>query len=374
MHITSRVSAALHALLLANFVAGTPAAADGRAPAGTPALTVTVAQPLQTEWPETIAASGAVEAWQEASVGAQVGGQRISEVLAEVGDVVERGQVLARLDTEVLNAELRELEAALLQAEASLAEAHANRERAERLRASGAMSEQEILQFVTRAAVAEAQVAAARARIDSQRLRLRFATIVAPDAGAITARSAMLGAITQVGEELFRMIRQQRLEWRGELTAEQLGRVATGAAVELELPNGGKARGTVRTVAPTMTPGSRLGIVYVDLDPGSPARAGMYAAGIIQLAPSPALVVPAASVVIRDGRSIVFTLERQAGPDLATIAARFVTLGRRRQGQVEVLGGIDTGDRLVEQGAGFLSDGDLVRIVERSRPAAESRR
>jgi multidrug efflux pump subunit AcrA (membrane-fusion protein) len=170
------------------------------------------------------------------------------------------------------------------------------------------------------------------------------------------------------------MIRQQRLEWRGELTAEQLGRVATGAAVELELPNGGKARGTVRTVAPTMTPGSRLGIVYVDLDPGSPARAGMYAAGIIQLAPSPALVVPAASVVIRDGRSIVFTLERQAGPDLATIAARFVTLGRRRQGQVEVLGGIDTGDRLVEQGAGFLSDGDLVRIVERSRPAAESRR
>lgn len=370
MHIASRSFAALNALLVASLISSAPAFANDREPTGQPALTVTVAEPVKIEWPETVAASGAVEAWQEASVGAQVGGQRIAEVLAEVGDVVARGQVLARLDTDVLNAELAELEAALVQAEASLEEARANRARAERLRASGALSEQEILQFVTQAAVADAQVAAARARIESQRLRLRYTTIVAPDDGAITARNATLGAITQIGDELFRMIRQQRLEWRGELTAEQLGRVAAGANVKLELPDGSKAHGAVRNVAPAMTSGARLGIVYVDLEPGSAARAGMYAAGTIELSPSPALVVPAASVVIRDGRSIVFALERQIGADTATIAARVVNAGRRRQGQVEILSGIDAGDRVVEQGAGFLNDGDLVRIVER-RAAAE---
>src|SRR5690606_13489374 len=104
---------------------------------------------------------------------------------------------------------------------------------------------------------------------------------------------------------------------------------------------------------------------------GSAARAGMYAAGTIQLAPSPALVVPASTVVIRDGRSIVFALEQQTQADLATIAARVVTVGRRRHGQVEILSGIGAGERLVEQGAGFLNDGDLVRIVERGRAAAE---
>lgn len=349
-------------LALLAFAFAGPLTADEPAKA-VPVLTVTMTKPETAQWPQTIVASGAIEAWQEASVGAQVGGQRIAEVRAEVGDEVKKGQVLARLDTALLNAELAELRAALGQAEASLGEANANRARAEQLRGRGALSEQSIQQLVTGAEVAEAQVVAARARVDSQRLRLTYTEIVAPDDGVITARSATLGAVTQVGEELFRMIRQERLEWRGELTAEQLVKLDPRAPVELRLPDGSKASATVRNVAPGMTSGSRLGLVYADIEPGSTARAGMYADGTILLPSTPALVVPASSIVIRDGRSLVFALTGRTSADTATIAARVVTPGRRRQGQVEIVQGLSPQDQVVDQGAGFLNDGDTVRVV-----------
>lgn len=338
--------------------------AEEEASAGAPALTVTIAKPHILEWPETIIASGAIEPWQEASVGAQIGGQRIAEVLAEVGDVVARGQVLARLDTELLRAELAELQAALAQAEAARDEALANRDRAQNLRGRGLLSEQDTLRTITQAAVAETQVTAAGARLESQRLRLRYAEIVAPDEGVITERSAMLGTVTQTGQELFRMIRAQRLEWRGELTAEQVIRLAEHAGVDLALPDGSTARAKLRSVAPTMTDGSRLALVYADIAPGSTARAGMYAEGTILLTPKPALTVPAGSVVIRDGRSIVFTIAADARGDITSVTARSVEIGRRREAQVEILSGLDAGERVVLQGAGFLSDGDVVRIVQ----------
>jgi RND family efflux transporter MFP subunit len=362
-HMLTQLTRTLATLALGGLLAISHARAEEDTPAAAPALTVTVAKPHVLEWPETIVASGAIEAWQEASVSAQIGGQRIAEILAEVGDVVTRGQVLARLDTELLGAELAELQAALAQAEASREEARANRERAENLRGRDLLSEQDTLRAVTQAAVAETQVAAARARLASQRLRLQYAEIVAPDDGVVTARSAMLGAVTQTGQELFRMIRAQRLEWRGELTAEQIARLTEHASVDLALPDGSKAHAALRTVAPAMTAGSRLALVYADIAPGSAARAGMYAEGTIQLAPKPALAVPAGSVVIRDGRSIVFTLAADARGDIASVAARNVEIGRRRETQVEILNGLEAGERVVLQGAGFLSDGDVVRIA-----------
>ena len=362
----------LCAALVSGLLGAPVALAEENASAAAPALTVTIARPQILEWPETIFASGAIEPWQEASVSAQIGGQRIAEVLAEVGDVVTEGQLLARLDTELLRAELAELQAALAQAEASREEAAANRVRAEGLRERGLLSEQDILRATTLATVAQTQVAAARARLDSLRLRLRYAEIVAPDDGVITARSAMLGAVTQAGQELFRLIRQQRLEWRGELTAEQLVRLTKHAAVELALPDGSKAHAKVRRIAPAMTSGSRLALVYADVAPGSAARAGMYAEGTILLDPKPALAVPAGSVVIRDGRSIVFTIADDRSGDIARIAARTVEIGRRREADVEILRGLDARESVVLQGAGFLSDGDIVRIVQgAARSAAE---
>jgi RND family efflux transporter MFP subunit len=362
--LARRALASTALVLAVAAVAPLPSAAQEGA---APALTVTVAKATVERWPEEVSAAGAIEPWQEAVVSAEVGGQRLVEIRAEVGDSVRAGQVLARFETATLRAEEAELLASVQQSEAALREAEANRERALALREQRLISEQEATRQLTQADVARAQLAAAEARLATLRLRLSFTDVKAPDDGVVSARSATLGAVAQIGDELFRLIRQSRLEWRGELTAQQLARVSVGDAVQLTLPGGEQVAAQVRQIAPTLRDATRLALVYADLPADSAARAGMYAEGTILLAETSAVVVPAASVVIRDGRNYVFTF---AGDDaVARIAATPVEVGRRAGDRVEIRGGIKAGTRVVEQGAGFLNDGDLVRVVATPRAA-----
>jgi len=350
----------------AGLVAFWPRAAPRVDSAPVTALTVTSAATRSAVWPTTLVASGAIAPWQEAVIGAQVTGLRLAEVRADVGDVVRRGQVLARFDAALLHAEEAQLLAGLAQAQASFAQADADRRRAEQLKGSGGISEQEILRYATQAETARAQVQAARARLDANRLQLRYAEVVAPDAGVISARAATLGAVASSGQELFRLIRQGRLEWRGELTASQLAFVAPGQRVDLSLPDGRTASAQVRQTAPSLDGASRLGLVYADLDRGGTARAGMYAQGAVALAQTPALIVPAASVVIRDGRSYVFKLRPQNAAH--EVEARPVLTGRRRDSSIEIVGGLAANDTVAVSGAGFLNDGDLVKVVAAPSP------
>ncbi|MFD2424801.1 efflux RND transporter periplasmic adaptor subunit [Ralstonia solanacearum] len=222
------------------------------------ALTVTVAAASQTQWPATLEASGAIAPWQEAVIGAQVSGLRLADVRVNVGDRVKRGQVLAVFDADLLRADEARLKAGWQQAEA-------NRERALKLKGSGGISEQDVLQYVTQADVSKAQ-------LRSTQLQLRYAEVIAPDDGVISARSATVGTVSNTGQELFRMIRQSRLEWRGELTAAQLAQVKAGQHIRLALPDGSAATAMVRQTAPSLDSQTRLGIVYADIEPGSGAR------------------------------------------------------------------------------------------------------
>ncbi len=325
-----------------------------------PALTVTRAMPRQITWPNLVTASGAIAPWQEAIIGAQVGGYRLAEVLVNVGDPVKRGQVLARFDSEMLHSEEAQLKAGLAQAEARAVQGVADLKRAEMLRHAGNLSEQEFLKTQTETATAHTQVDSARAQLASKQLQLRYTDVVAPDDGTICARTATLGGVIPIGQELFRMIIKDRLEWRGEATASQLTQVAPGQAVQLTLPDGSTARATVRALAPGLDSQSRMGLVYADVEPGAP-RAGMYANGQIVVAEKPALVVPAASVVIRDGYSYVVKLEEPG--DTSRVKLQLVTVGRRQGSQVEILKDLREDEPVVAQGAGFLNDGDIVRIV-----------
>lgn len=318
-------------------------------PRSTPALTVTTAMPHTGILPVTIAAPGSVAAWQEASIGTQIGGYQLIAVAVNVGDRVKKGQVLARLNPDLLRADEAQLKASDDQAQANL-------KRILSLQGSGAVSDQDVLQYETAAKTAAAALAA-------KRLQLRYTDVVAPDDGTISARPATLGAVVPVGQELFRLILQNRLEWRGELTAPQLAHVAPGQSVALRLPDGGSAVARVRVTAPSLGAQSRLGLVYADLTPGSSARAGMYADGQVVLGQTPALVVPAESVVIRDGRSYVLKLaDKSATPHLVQ---QQVAVGRRQGGEVEILSGLGETDRVVVQGAGFVNDGDVVRVAAR---------
>lgn len=325
------------------------------------ALTITVATVQRESWVQAITVSGAVMPWQESVIGAPLSGLRLASIDVDVGDVVGKGQVLARFDDALLRAEVNRLGALLSQAEAQALQASRDAQRAENLRASGALSEQSILASITQAAVAAAAVKSARAELHSKQVELSYTVLRASDDGVISERTATLGAVAESGESLFKLIRRQRLEWRGEVTAGQLKQIRPGQAVELQLPDQTTAAAVIRQTAPTLSGDSRLALVYADIHAGSNARAGMYAAGKIGLGTSAALVVPSSSLVVRDGRSYAFAVAREG--DIGRVTTRAVKVGRRQGPFVEIVSGLDEGVDIAETGAGFLSDGDRVRIA-----------
>lgn len=338
-------------------------AANPQAGAPKPALTVTTAQPQTTQLPITLSANGNITAWQEAVVGSESNGLRLSEVRVNVGDTVRAGQVLATFAAESVLADVAQTKANLAEAEANAQDAAGNAERARSLQATGALSTQQINQYETSAQTAKARVDAARATLAVQQLRLKHTQVLAPDSGLISARSATVGAVVPSGTELFRLIRQGRLEWRAEVTSSELGRLPVGTAVALTAANGAQVTGKVRMLAPTVDVQTRSALVYVDLPTGAAVKAGMFAKGEFSLGVSGALTVPQQAVVVRDGFSYVFRLNADS-----RVSQLKVQAGRRLGDRVEVLDGLTPDTVLVVSGAGFLNDGDLVKNVPVSEP------
>lgn len=332
---------------------------EPQAPTDPPAsLTVSVAPPAQQALPQRITASGSVAAWEEMSLGVELSGQRVAEVLVEVGDTVTKGQPLLRLDTRSLEMELRQAEAALAQAQANLTVAAANARRGERLKKEQLVAASEADQLIAGELTAQAQRNTAQAQLENARLRLGFATLRAPDDGVISARSVQPGQVVVTAAEMLRLIRKGRLEWRAELPEAELIRVSAGAVVELQGPDGGKVAGTVRAVSPALSAESRTGTVYADLPEPGALRAGMYASGDIVLGERAARTVPESAIVERDGHRYLFVLGAED-----TVSQRRVEVGARGDGVVEIRDGLQGDEQVVVQGAGFLSDGDRVRVV-----------
>ncbi len=337
------------------------AAADVKA-APKPALTVTAAQPQPARLAIALAANGNIVAWQEAIIGSESNGLRLTDVRANVGDVVKAGQVLATFSTESVQADVAQARASLLEAQASASDAAANAERARTLQNSGALSTQQINQYLTTEKTARARAEAAQAVLDAQQLRGRQTQVLAPDSGVISARTATVGAVVSAGTELFRMVRKGRLEWRAEVTSAELGRITTDTTAVIRPASGGELRGRVRMIAPTVDPQTRSALVYVDLPASAgkdaPAKAGMFARGEFNLGTSEALTVPQRAIVVRDGFNFVF----QLGADNRVSQVKVQT-GRLVGDRVEVVSGLTADTRIVVDGAGFLNDGDLVRIA-----------
>jgi RND family efflux transporter MFP subunit len=335
-------------------------AEDKKAPAAKPSLTVGTIRPEKTSLPIRLTANGNVAAWQEAVISSESNGLRLSEVKVNVGDVVSKGEVLAVFAPETPQADVAQAKAALMEAEAAAAEAKANADRARSIENTGALSAQQISQYTTAEATARARAASAKAMLAASELRLRYTKVVAPDAGVISARSATVGAVAGPGTELFRMIRQGRLEWRAEVTAADLRNIKIGTSALVKAANGSELTGKVRMVAPTIDPQTRSALVYVDLPPNNgkqaPFKAGMFATGQFELGASDALTVPQQAITVRDGFSYVFRLNQDQ-----RVSQVKVQVGRRIGERIEVLQGLAPDALIVAAGAGFLNDGDLVR-------------
>ncbi|MFA7242967.1 MAG: efflux RND transporter periplasmic adaptor subunit [Sulfuricellaceae bacterium] len=366
------------ALLVAALVcaAGIPlrhAVADNTKPAAAakPALAVETVKPQARSLPHRLEANGNVAAWQEASLGAESGGLRLAEVRADVGDKVKRGQVLAVFANDTPLIEVAQARAALAEAEAAALEAAANAARARSVQASGALSAQQIGQYLSSDAGAKARVQSAQANLSMAELRLKHTQVLASDDGVISQRNpqATLGAVVAQGQELFRLIRKNRLEWRAEVTADELANIRIGQAVTVKAAGGASRQGKVRQVAPTVDAQTRNALVYVDLPAakdGGAFKPGMFARGEFALGNRMGLTVPRQALVVRDGFNYVFLV----GSDNRAHRTK-VEVGGFDNETVEIVSGLDAQATLAAGGAGFLNEGDLVKVVQ-ATPAAKT--
>jgi RND family efflux transporter MFP subunit len=272
---------------------------------------------------------------------------------------VRKGQVLATFVTETAKAESLQGQAAVMQAEANYENAKADAERARSIQDTGALSKSQIAQYLTAEKVGKAQWEAAKAAFSASQVRLGNTSVKAPDDGVISARGATVGAVVGAGQELFRMVRQSRMEWRGEVTPNEVGRVKVGQVVKVTLPTGTALEGKVRAISPVADVQTRNILVYVDLPRHAELTAGTFAKGQFALGESSALTVPGNAVVVRDGHNYVFVV---AGDNKAS--QRRVTTGRRTGDRVEIIDGLKADDSLAVKGAGFLNEGDLVKVVQ----------
>jgi RND family efflux transporter MFP subunit len=336
--------------------------------AATPVLAVVMTRAQLSTLPRRISATGNIAPWQEASVGTEAEGLQLTEVMANVGDQVRRGQVLAVFKSEMVAADLAEAQASVAQAQAQLTEAQANAERATRLDVSGAMSAQQVNGYVVGARTARARLDAAKAITQRNRLRLAQTRVLAPSDGIITSRTATVGAVMPAGQELFRLIKDGRLEWRATVAMSELPQLVPGQIAEIRVHGQAPVQGRLRMVAPSIDTQTHNGLVYVDLPADSEVQAGAFATGFFDVGQGQALTVPQQAVLLRDGFSYVIRLD-----PLSKVLMTKVSVGRRMGDRVEITSGLKSSEPIVASGLSFLSEGDTVKVVRTPAAGAPAR-
>lgn len=374
-----------------------PAAlAEGTAEAATPAPAPAAAEVLPAitvstvgtrELTDVVLASGLISAVEEVQVAPLIEGQQIEAILADVGDRVTEGQVLARLSTSTLElqksqlaaqvaaakAQVAQAEAALIEARASSDEAGRVNDRTKALRAQGTASQAAADQAQAAATSAEAGVLVAQQQLESAHasqtlaeaqaanidLQLARTEVKAPVSGEITARNAKIGAIASAsGQPMFTLVRDGALELRADVAERDVLRLAAGQSATLKLAGSDKPlTGTVRLVEPVIDTTTRLGRARIALPEGSPVRAGMFAEATILITRREAVAVPVTAVGSANGETTVMRVSD------GIVSRVEIETGIRDGGWVEVLSGLTPGDIVVTKAGAFVRPGDRINPV-----------
>lgn len=330
-----------------------------------PSLTVKVVHTMHLDLPQTMFANGNVSAWQEAIIGTEVSGLRLSKVLVNVGDTVKKGQLLAEFARDTIEADLAQKQASVAQAEANWQKANSDADRARSL-PKGAISDTQLTDYLNKELTAKAELTSAKAQLQSQQIKLSQTRVIAPESGTITSRTATLGNVAGSGQELFRMIVNNRLEWRADLTASQWPSIQVGMPVHLNVNGGSAIEGKVRMIAPTINQDTRNTLVYVDLpsDALRTVKPGMFLSGEFVIGKQPAVILEDKAVIQRDGSDYVFAVKSDSAQKTRTVQQIKVQTGRRLQNTVEIISGVAPDMDIVSEGAGFLNDGNTVQVVQ----------
>jgi HlyD family secretion protein len=385
MRFALPVLIALSSLAAPVFAQTEPAAAVEPAATSLPAITVSTLGTRKLE--DHVLASGLIGPVEEVFVPPLIEGQPIETLLADVGDVVTAGQVLATLSTATLTlqqsqmlANLASVKASIAQAQAQLADSKVTAADAQRTadrsaalfkQGSVSMAANDAAQTgatsaASRVAVAEQALQSAQAQLDLQAaqmanvdLQLARTNIVAPVSGVISVRNAQIGAIaSSQGQPLFVIIRDGALELKADLAEADVARVLVDQTAAINLASGVAAvTGTVRLVEPTIDVASRLGSARISIDDTTSVRSGMYAEAVILVVARESLALPVTAVSsAADGDAVMVIKDGQA-------ARVLVETGIRDGGWIEVISGLAAGDTVVTKAGSFVRPGDRVNPI-----------
>lgn len=355
----------------------------------TPRVTVTTV--TRDEIVQIVPVSGSLLPRREILIYPQVSGFVVDEILADVGDTVARGDVLARVDARTLQAQLaqaqaeearaqasvRQAQSQIASAEASQAQADAALTRAQELNRTGTVSGAGLEDAVAAARTAEAAAESARdglavsqagvlqaaAQTLIAALNLEHAQIVAPSDGLISVRNGQTGAITAMsGDPFFRLIENGVIELEAEVIETALGQISVGNSVRLNIAGVGAVDGNVRLVSPTVDPATRLGNIRISTPAQDGLRGGVFAS---------------AEVIVdrHTGLGVLATAVQTSGDETYVLQVRDGILQRQPvvagvlwQNRREILSGLSEGDVVVARAAAFFGDGDTVIAVPLELP------
>jgi HlyD family secretion protein len=378
-------------IALALLAAPLPLQAQTAAPAAPAAAgpSVTVTQAQTTEIVQSVVVSGSIVARDEILVAPEVDGLAIVELLAEEGDKVARGQVLARLSRVTLDvqkvqndAQIARAEALVAQAKAQIAEADANLvqannafDRTKSLRESGNAS---IEMFDQRAAaarsgearansarqalaIASADLALAQAQGKDIAVKLARTEIKALRAGIVSRRTARLGAMASMlpqTDPLFRIIADGAVELEAQVAEVELPKLKLGQGVAVTPAGANDAlAGTIRLIMPEVDKASRLGRVLVALDGNPPVAIGSFARGVIETGRKRAVTLPLSAITYNRAGATVQSVKD------GKVTTKPVTLGLVGHGRAEIVTGISEGETVVARAGTFVRDGDTITPV-----------
>lgn len=332
------------------------------------AIKLTVVSPKIQQFNPKLNLHGELVAKDDVAVGSALQGQQISEVLVEVGENVQKGQILALLDNAGVKAKFDQqtaaLEAAkqnLNSAKAAFSEASSALKRAKSLAAKKAISSQELEQASTKEASARANLNSAKAQIsqiDAQiseaKDQLAKASIVAPVSGVVTAKKVQIGALTS-GEALFNIAKDGIVELSADTDARELAQIKVGMSATAQIYGVKEAvNGRVRLVPVSVDTSSRLGKVKISLD-GEAKFIGSYAKAIIDLPEFSALALPAQAISFTDEGAFA-TLIKDGKAQKQKIQT-----GLRANGLVQVISGVSEGDEVALKAASLVNDGEAAQ-------------
>ena len=341
---------------------------DARQNQNDEAIKLTVVSPKIAKFSPKLNLHGELVAKDDVAVGSALQGQQISEVLVEVGENVQKGQILALLDNAGVKAKFDQQTAALEvakqnlnSAKAAFSESESALKRAKDLAAKKAISSQELEQANAKEASAranlnsaKAQISQIKAQIAEAKDQLGKASVIAPVSGVITAKKAQIGALTS-GEALFNIAKDGVIELSADTDARELAQIKVGMSAQAQIYDVKEAvKGKVRLVPVSMDTSSRLGKVKISLDGGA-KFIGSYAKAVIDLPEFSALALPAQAVSFTEAGAFATLIKDSKAQK------RKIQTGLRANGLVQVISGVSEDDEVALKAAALVNDGEAAQ-------------